>query len=79
MHEITEEQLHYLMFNRHASRFIGTTLPQVDDEIDISVALEVMKQTSRDNSRKWLARENMGRKDQTVDVGDLVWVKKGTG
>ena len=76
VHETTGEQPHYLMFNRHAPRFIGITLPQVDDEIDIGVALEVVKQTSRDNSRKWLARANLGRKEQTVSVGDLVWVKK---
>ena len=74
VHETIGEQPYYLMFNRHAPRFVRMTLPQVDDEIDISVALDVVKQTSRNNSRKWLARANMGRKDQTVDVGDLMWV-----
>ena len=76
VHDTTGEQPYYLMFNRRAPRFVGTTLPQVDDEIDISVALDVVKQTSSENSRKWLARANVGRKDQSVDVGDLVWVKK---
>ena len=76
VHESTGEQPYYLMFNRHAPRYVGTTLPQADDEIDLSAALEAVKQTSRTNNRKWLARKNIGRKDQTVSVGDLVWVKK---
>ena len=71
VHETTGEQLHYLMFHHHTPRFVGTTLPQIDDEIDINVALDVVRQTSRENSRKWLARANVGRRDQTVDVGDL--------
>ena len=29
-----------------------------------------------ENSRKWLRRANEGRKEQTVEVGDLEWVKK---
>ena len=76
VHETTGEQPHYLMFNRHAPRIVGMTLPQVDDEIDVKFALDVVRQTSRMNSRKWLARANEGRKDQTVGIGDLVWVKK---
>lgn len=76
VHEATGEQPYYLMFHRHAPRYVGTNLPQVDDEIDLSVALDAVRQTSRENSRKWVARANVGRKDQTVDIGDLVWVKK---
>ena len=64
------------MFHRHAPRFVGTTLPQMDDEIDINVTLDAVRQTSRENSRKWLARANVGRRDQTVDIDDLVWIRK---
>ena len=76
IHEVHGEQPYYLMFNRHAPRFVGTTLPQVDDERDSNVALEAVRQTSRANSRKWLARANIGRKDNRVEINDLVWVKK---
>lgn len=76
VHEATGEQPYYLMFRRHAPRYVGTTLPQVDDEIDINIALEAVKDTFRENIRKWLARANMGRKDQRVEVDDLVWVKQ---
>ena len=76
VHEATGEQPYYLMFHRHAPRYVGTNLPQVDDEIDMSVALEAVRQTSREKRRKWLARANMDRKDQTVNIDDLVWVKR---
>ena len=46
VHETTGEQPHYLMFHRHAPRFVGTTLPQVDDKIYINVALDAVRQTS---------------------------------
>ena len=62
VHETTGEQPHYLMFNRHAPTYVGTTLPQVDDDIDVNVALDAVRQTSRERGRKWLARANMGRK-----------------
>ncbi|MPC17362.1 Pro-Pol polyprotein [Portunus trituberculatus] len=73
VHEITREQPYYLMFNCHAHRFIGTTLPQVNDEIDISFNLDVARQTSKENSGESKCGE---KKDQSVDIGDLVWVKK---
>ena len=76
VHETTGEQPHYLMFNRHAPRFVGSLLPQVDDETDTSFALDVVRQTSQDNSRKWLRRANVGRREQMVEIGDLVWVRK---
>ena len=76
VHETTGEQPHYLMFNRHAPRFVGTTLPQVDDDVDVNFALDVVRQMAPENSRKWLRRANEGRKEQTVNVGDLVWVKR---
>lgn len=76
VHETTGEQPCFLFFRRHAPRYVGTTLPQVDDEIDINTALEAVRQSSRRNSRKWLARANIGRKDQRVEVDDLVWIKR---
>ena len=76
VHETTGEQPYFLFFRRHAPRYVGTTLPQVDDEIDINTALEAVRQASRVNSRKWLARANIGRKDQKVEINDLVWIKR---
>lgn len=76
IHEATGEQPYYLMFRHHTPRYVGTTLPQEDDEIDINIALDAVRQMSRENTRKWLPQLNMGRKDQKIEVDYLVWVKR---
>ena len=78
VHETTGEQPYYLMFSRHPPRNIGVNLPQISDEPDVQAAHEAVAQTNQAMARKWRDKANRGRKDQKVDVDDLVWVKKET-
>ncbi len=76
VHEATGEQPHFLMFNRRLPRLIGVELPQLRQNTDLEVVLEVVKRTNIDQARKWRSRANIGRKNQRVEVDQLVWVKK---
>ena len=76
VHETTGEQPYYLMFSRHAPRGVSVPLPQIDDETDIEVAHEVIRETNRERANRWRERANQGRKNQTLEVNDLVWVKR---
>ncbi len=75
VHDATGEQPHFLLFNRRLPRLIGVELPQLRQDADLEVALEVVKRTNIDQARKWRSRANIGRKNQKV-VDQLVWVKK---
>ncbi len=74
--EATGEQPHFLMFNRRQPRLIGVELPQLRQDADLEVVLEVMRRTNIEQARKWRSRANIGRKNQRVEVDQLVWVKK---
>ncbi len=75
--EATGEQNHFLMFNRRLPRLVeGVELPQIRQDADMEVAIEVVKRGSLDQARKWRNRANIGRKNQRVEVDRLVWVKK---
>ena len=76
VHETTGEQPNYLMFKRRMPRIIGTELPQIDKDSDMGIAMEIVKRTNTERARRWRARANVGRKNQTVEVGQLVWVKR---
>ncbi len=75
VHEATGEQPHFLMFNRRAPRRIGVELPQLQQDRDLEVALEVVR-TNLEQARKWRERANVGRQNQRVEVEQLVWIKK---
>ncbi len=75
VHEATGEQPHFLIFNRRQSRIIGAELPQLRQDADLEVVLEVVR-TNIEQAKKWRSRANIGRKNQRVEVGQLVWVKK---
>ncbi len=76
VHEATGEQPHFLMFNRRLPRLIGIELPQLRQDADLDVVLEVVRRTNIYQTRKWRSRANIGRKNQRVEVDELVWVKK---
>ncbi len=76
VHETTGEQLHYLMFNRRAPRIVGVEVPQMEQDKDLEVALEIVRRTNLEQARKWRRRVNIGRKDQGIEINQLVWVKK---
>ncbi len=76
VHEATGEQPHFLMFRRRLHRLVDAELLQLTQDADIEVAMEVVKRTNLDQARKWRTRANVGRKNQRVEVGELVWVKK---
>ncbi len=76
VHEATGEQPHFLMFNRRARRLIGMELPQLGQDPDLEVALEVVKRTNIEPTRKWRNIANLGRKNQRVEVDHLMWLKR---
>ncbi len=61
---------------RHAPRQIGATLPSVEEDPEVEIAREVIKQTNQENSRKLLNKANIGRKDQKLKKDSLIWVRK---
>ncbi len=75
VHEATGEQPIFLMFNR-LPRLLGVELPQLRQNADLEVVLEVVRRTNIDQARKWRSRANIGRKNQRVEVDQLVWVKE---
>ncbi len=77
VHEATGEQPHFLMLNRRLPRLIGVELPQLRQDTDLEVVLEVVRRTNTDQARKWRSRANIGSKNQRVEVDQVVWVKKG--
>ncbi len=61
VHESTGEQPYFLMFCRRPTRGIGVELPQLEQDTDLDMAIEVVKQTNLQQSRKWRNRANRGR------------------
>ncbi len=64
------------MFNRRQPRLIEVKLPQLRQDADLEVVLEVVRRTNIEQARKWRGTANTGRKNQNVGVDQLVWVKK---
>ncbi len=75
IHEATGEQPYFLTFNRRAPRAIGTELPQIAQDSDLEVALDVVRRTNIEQARKWRDRPNMGKKNRRVG-GQLLWVRR---
>ncbi len=55
---------------------IGVELPQLKQDADLDMAIEVVKQTNLQQSGKWRNRANCSRQNQQVEKDHLVWVKK---
>ncbi len=64
------------MFGRRPTRGIGVELPQLEQDTDLEMAIEVVKQTNLQQSRKWRNRAYRGRQNQRVKKDQLVWVQK---
>ncbi len=52
VHETTGEQPYFLMFNRKAPRMVGIELPQMEQDSNLSVAMELVKETNREQAKK---------------------------
>ena len=57
-------------FSRHAPRSVSVQLPQIDDEPDISVAPEAIRETKRERANKWRDKASRGRRNQMFTVND---------
>ncbi len=64
------------MLNRRAPRLIGAELPQIVQDSDLEVALDVGRRTNIGQARKWRDRANKGKKNRRVEEGQLLWVRK---
>ncbi|KAG0727867.1 Transposon Tf2-9 polyprotein [Chionoecetes opilio] len=70
---------HFAFFSRHAPRLVGTSLPGVEGEQDdMDVAHALIRETHQKMSRRYRDVANRKRKNQVVEVGALVWVRKET-
>ncbi len=75
VHETTGEQPYFLMFNRRAPRMVGIELPHMEQDSNLSVAIELVKKTNRAQASRWRNRATRKRKNQRGAVDQLVWVK----
>ncbi len=76
MHDTTGEQPYYLMFNRRAPRRIGAELTTIDQDRNVEIAMEIVRRTNQKRANKWRERANIGRKNQRMEVNQLVWIKR---
>ncbi len=79
VHETTGEQPFYLMFSRYTPRSVSAPLPQDDEDADVSITHEVVKETKRERAKRWRDKGNQDRSNQRVELNSLVWVKKEQG
>ncbi len=78
VHTSTAQQPYFAFFSRPAPRVVGTRLPTITgEEDDISIARRVIKETQEKINRKYREVANRKRKEQKVNSGALVWVKRG--
>ncbi|KAG0700809.1 hypothetical protein GWK47_025451 [Chionoecetes opilio] len=79
VHTSTGQQPYFAFFSRHAPRLVGTSLPGVEGEQDdMDVAHALIRETHQKMSRRYRDVANRKRKNQVVEVGALVWVRKET-
>lgn len=79
VHTSIAQQPFFAFFSRHAPRVVGARLPTVDgDENDVEVVRRLIRETHEKMTRKYREVANRKRKDQKVDIGALVWVKRET-
>ncbi len=76
VHEATGGQPHFLMFNRRVPRLTGMVLPQLGQDAGLEVAVELVIRTNIEQARKRRNRADLERKNQRVEVDQLVWVKR---
>ncbi len=77
VHTSTAQQIYFAFFSRPAPRVMGMRLPTLTgEEDDISIARRVIKETQEKMTRKYREVANQKRKEQKVNSGALVWVKR---
>ncbi len=77
VHTSTAQQSYFAFFSRSTPRVVGTRLPTITgEEDDISIARRVIKETQEKMTRKYREVANRKRKEQKVNSGALVWVKR---
>ena len=77
IHTSTNTTPYFAFFGRHPSRSLG--LPVVSSENDdVLEAHRLIQETQRAMTQKYRDVANRGRKNQSVSVGTLVWVKRET-
>ncbi len=79
VHGSTGHQPFFAFFTRHPPRMVGAPLPSVDgSEDELQTAKALIVETQQRMTRKYRAVANRKRKEQRVEVGTLVWVRKET-
>ncbi len=48
----------------------------MEEDSNMALVTEVIEETNRNKARKWRERANLGRKNQRVEEGALVWIKR---
>ena len=78
IHTTIGEQPHYAFFSRRAHRQVPGVRPPFSEEPDegaLAKAHEIIRATQTEMARKYLSFANRKRKNQAVNVSDLVWVR----
>lgn len=77
VHTAIGVQPHFAFFSRHISRPFSAGWPRVEDDSEegLLAAHNLIKETNSKMSSKFREVANRKRKDMTVQVNDLVWVK----
>ena len=79
VHTTLGETPHYAFFSRRAPRQIAALLPSFEDDVTqeaIEKAHQVIRETHLLMARKYRQLANRHRKQQAVEEGDLVWVRR---
>ncbi len=77
VHTSTAQQPYFAFFSRPAPRVVDTRLPTITgEEDDISIARRVISETQEKMTRKYREVANRNRKEQKVNSGAFVWVKR---
>ena len=79
IHGTTGLQPFFAFHHRHANTRLDGVMPKLRlDEEEVNAVLRTCKETAQKQTRAYLKTKNRGRKDERVEVGQLVWVKRET-
>lgn len=79
VHTTLGETPHFAFFSRRAPRQVTALLPTFQEDVNedaIEKAHQVLRETHKTMARKYRQLANRNRKQQSVAVDDLVWVKR---
>ena len=79
VHTSTGQQPFFGFFSRYPPRLVGAALPTIDGgEEELAAAHALISETHQKMTRRYRDNANKKRKNQSVEIGTLVWVKKET-